>query len=129
MYGENWLRLDRHHEGLAASVWQVGPYQVRSMLLIAQMASESPINLVRNQSRMRLRPELFKTLLPLILSKLKRSLRCKPSPTPYPKEMSTHDLPNSTKNGPNNDPNRSNHGPLQDREQYTAERIVSTPPS
>ena len=73
MYGENWLRLDRHQEGLelAASVWQVGPYQVRSMLLIAQMASESPINLVRNQSRMRLRPELFKILLPLILSKLK----------------------------------------------------------
>ena len=71
MYGEIWLRLDHHHEGLAASVWQVGPYQVRSMLLIAQMASESAINLVRNESRMRLRPELFLILLPLILSKLK----------------------------------------------------------
>ena len=41
-------------------------------------------------------------------------------------KMSTHNLPSPT----NNDPNKSNHGHLQDgdSEQYTAQRIVSISP-
>ena len=65
-----------------------------------------------------------------ILGKLKGAKSgVRTSPTPHPIEMSAHDLPKSTKNDPNNGLNRSNQGPLQDREQYTAEKAVfSSPP-
>ena len=61
-----------------------------------------------------------------LLSKLKgEKSEVRTSPPPYPIEMSTHALPNSTIE---NDPNKSNPEPLQDGERYTAETVVSIPP-
>lgn len=78
-------------------------------------------------------PKYWRILLwALILGKLKDTKSgYKLPPPPYPIEMSTHNLPNSTKNNhnkSNNVPNGSNHGPLQGGEHYTAERITSIPP-